>query len=159
MNYNQHLKPQKVAEYLKIVKDRQGNKACQDFYNYIIIVMGKYLQIMSLFYIYNDDASQIGVLFERFNTDFKSLNKRFNNIVNNSGAKLENELGHYEQRMTEEYSETNNQEVYNLCKQNINETLDEKNAEDSYTGSCFRKSIFIKVFSTKFFQERYCCWN
>jgi len=146
MNYNQHLKPQKVAEYLKIVKDRQGNKACQDFYNYIIIVMGKYLQIMSLFYIYNDDASQIGVLFERFNTDFMSLNKRFNNIVNDSGAKIE--IEHDEQRITEEYSETNNKEVYNLCKQNINETLDEKMQKIATL-----VPVSEKVFSSKYFQQ------
>ena len=40
INYKQQLRPEKMINYLKIIKEKQGEKACQDFYAYILTIMG-----------------------------------------------------------------------------------------------------------------------
>ena len=80
VNYNQHLKAEKIVKYLKIIKDSQGKKACQDFYTYTLIIHGKYIQMMCLFFIFDDDREKIRFLFESFNENFRILNYSFMKI-------------------------------------------------------------------------------
>ena len=87
INYNQNLKPTKVLSYLKIIKDKQGDRACQEYYAYILMIHGKYLQMMSLFFIFNENPEQIGKLFERFNSDISALKKSYEILMEDESSK------------------------------------------------------------------------
>ena len=80
VNYNQHLRPEKVLNYLKLIKEKQDYETCHNFYAYILMIHGKYLQMTGLFFIFNDTPDQIGPLFERFNKDFSYFQYSFKKI-------------------------------------------------------------------------------
>ena len=42
-NFNQNLKPEKIEEYLRIIKNYHGPDMCKQIINYILVVKSKYL--------------------------------------------------------------------------------------------------------------------
>ena len=69
-NYNQHFKPEKVFTYLKMVYEREGKKACDQMFQEYLVTSAKYLQIMTIFMVYNEEVENIAGLFNRFNMDY-----------------------------------------------------------------------------------------
>ena len=80
-NFNQHLKPDKLQEYFKIVKKLHGSEMVQQLFDYILVVMGKYLQIVTVYYIFKNDISRIQSNFERFNSHYEDLKLRLDSIL------------------------------------------------------------------------------
>ena len=72
-NFNQHLKPEKLEEYFRIVKKLHGEEICNKLFDYILVVKGKYLQIMTVFYIFKNDMPRVQNIFERFNDHYNEL--------------------------------------------------------------------------------------
>ena len=119
VNYNQHLRPEKVLNYMKLIKEKQVDETCHDFFAYILMIHGKYLQMMSLFFIFNDSPDQIGVMFERFNKDFSSLQYSFEKI-------MKRDLQFIPAANISEYTLEENQHAHDLCEISKKESFDEK---------------------------------
>ena len=47
--FKRNFKVTKIFKYLKIVKEREGNVACEQFYQELLSVYGKFLQIIVVF--------------------------------------------------------------------------------------------------------------
>ena len=80
-NFNQHLKPEKIEEYLRIIKNHHGPDMCQEMFNYILVVKSKYLQIMTIYYIHKKDIDRVTCNFERFNEHYFELQERMNKVL------------------------------------------------------------------------------
>ena len=80
-NFNQHLKPEKIEEYLRIIKNHNGADMCHQMFNYILVVKSKYLQIMTVYYIHKKDVSRVTAIFERFNEHYFELKKRLEIVL------------------------------------------------------------------------------
>ena len=80
-NFNQHLKPEKIEEYLRIIKNHYGPEMCHQMFNYILVVKSKYLQIMTIYYIHKKDVDRITCNYERFNEHYFELQERMNKVL------------------------------------------------------------------------------
>ena len=119
INYNQHLRPEKMLNYLKIIKDKQSAKYCRDFYAYILTIHGKYIQMMSIFFIMNDTPDQIEPLFTRFNEDFQSLDYGYKKI-------MQSDLQFIRPALYSEDEVKQNQDAWDLCEASSKESFEEK---------------------------------
>ena len=79
-NFNQHLKPEKIEEYLRIIKNHKGAEMCHQMFNYILVVKSKYLQIMTVYYIHKNDVPRVTANFERFNEHYFELKQRLEKL-------------------------------------------------------------------------------
>ena len=75
-NFNQHLKPSKIDEYFKQILRQHGPEMCREMFDYILVVKGKYLQMMTVYYIFKKDFSRVQTNFERFNEHYFELKER-----------------------------------------------------------------------------------
>ena len=41
-----YLEPARIREYMKIIVDKDGQQTCQEVMEYIVVVLGQFLQIM-----------------------------------------------------------------------------------------------------------------
>ena len=41
-----YLEPARIQDYMKIIADKDGHQTCQNVMEYIVIVLGQFLQIM-----------------------------------------------------------------------------------------------------------------
>ena len=80
-NFNQHLKPEKIEEYLRIIKNYHGAEMVYQMFNYILVVKSKYLQIMTVYYIYKKDVGRITCNYERFNEHYFELKERMEKVL------------------------------------------------------------------------------
>ena len=80
-NFNQHLKPDKIEEYLRIIKNHYGPEMCHQMFNYILVVKSKYLQIMTIYYIHKKDVGRITCDYERFNEHYFDLKERMEKVL------------------------------------------------------------------------------
>ena len=85
-NFNQHLKPEKIEEYFKLILRLHGPDMCKELFDYILVVMGKYLQMMTVYYIFKKDISRVQINFERFNDHFYELKKRLERTLENQNS-------------------------------------------------------------------------
>ena len=68
-NAKQHLNPDKICEYLCQLKAQKEYGKCAAFFTYTIATRAKYLQMMSLYYIYKNDPQRVEREFSAFNAD------------------------------------------------------------------------------------------
>ena len=54
---------------------------CQSVLDYIVIVLGKYLQMMSSYYIFKEDSERVTAQFEQFNSHFQKYSEIFEKIT------------------------------------------------------------------------------
>ena len=78
----QNLAPKRIEEYLKIIfQEGGGPPMCQSVMDYIVIVLGKYLQMMSSYYIFKEDSERVTAQFEQFNNHFQKYSEIFEKIT------------------------------------------------------------------------------
>ena len=80
-NAKHALKPQRIKEYLKIVLDSSGKDMCHAVFHYIIVVLGKYLQMMIAYYINKKDSNRVTKEFEKFNDTYEKLTTYFEKVT------------------------------------------------------------------------------
>ena len=80
-NFNQHLKPGKIDEYFKLILRQHGPEMCREMFDYILVVKGKYLQMMTVYYIFKKDISRVQTNFERFNEHYFELKERLDKTL------------------------------------------------------------------------------
>ena len=78
---NQNLKPEKIHEYLKIVNTQSGSDICRSTLNYIIVVLGKYLQIIVAYHIHKGDLDVVEEDFVKFNENYYKLAQIFHQVT------------------------------------------------------------------------------
>ena len=97
-----YLEPARIREYMKIIADKDCKQTCQEVMEYIVVVLGQFLQIMVYlhftyvcfknessapffvqvhFYISSDRPDMVTVQFEKFNANFKKLEVVFKEVT------------------------------------------------------------------------------
>ena len=80
-NFNQHLKPGKIDEYFQLILRHHGPEMVREMFDYILVVKGKYLQMMTVYYIFKKDISRVQANFERFNEHYFELKERLDKTL------------------------------------------------------------------------------
>ena len=70
---NLSFKQQNIRELLGKVAKTRGRWQAKHLASYVFIVRAKYLQIITAFYLYDNDAKRVEEEFESFNSDVKQL--------------------------------------------------------------------------------------
>jgi len=80
---NQNLKPGKIQEYMIILHDKSesGADTCRTTLNYIIVVLGKYLQMVVAYHIHKGDLDVVDEDFAKFNSNFYKLVQDFSEVT------------------------------------------------------------------------------
>ena len=78
--FKRNFKVTKIFKYLKIVKEREGNVACEHFYHELLSAYGKFLQIIVVYLTINGEHHRIEKVFSKFNKDYSELSTLFNGI-------------------------------------------------------------------------------
>ena len=78
--FRKNFKITRIFKYLKIVKEREGNLACENFYHEILSAYGKFLQIIVVYLTFNGEHHRIEKVFSKFNKDYDNLSERFSGI-------------------------------------------------------------------------------
>jgi len=75
--YMQHLNPTKIGRFLNMLKEEgeDGPMKALDMYNYVLAVEAKYLQMMCVFHINNNDMESLGAQYELFGSHYTQLTK------------------------------------------------------------------------------------
>ena len=79
--FYQHMKTEKITKFLKIVMEKDGAEACQAMYQSILIVKSKYLQMIVMYFIYQNEPDTVAKEFEKFNRDFFDFQSNYETIV------------------------------------------------------------------------------
>ena len=69
------FKARNIAMYLKKVTKTRGRMEAQHLVSYILVVRAKFLQIVTAFYLYDNDMERVELEFRSFNRDVKKLQK------------------------------------------------------------------------------------
>merc|ERR1711962_682393 len=88
----QNLNPQRVKEYLGMIYQHQGLAACQATMEFVFAVMGKYLQMVVAYSIFESEPDQVVHHFEQFNSDFYEACAAFKEVTHHvfkAGQKVE----------------------------------------------------------------------
>ena len=75
------LSPHRIKEYLTIIHREQGLPACQVTMDYVVVVMGKYLQMLVAHSIFKDEPDRVTDHFEEFNRDFYKVCDAFKEVT------------------------------------------------------------------------------
>ena len=78
--FKRNFKVTKIFKYLKIVKEREGNVACQHFYHELLSAYGKFLQIIVVYLTINGEHHRIEKIFSKFTKDYSELSSLFHGI-------------------------------------------------------------------------------
>ena len=78
--FKRNFKVTKIFKYLKIVKEREGNEACKDFYHELLSAYGKFLQIIVVYLTINGEHHRIEKIFSKFTKDYSELSSLFHGI-------------------------------------------------------------------------------
>ena len=73
---------------MKIIFKRNGIEACRAMMLYIVIVLGKYLQMMAAYSIFKKQVPRVVDVYETFNKNFIEFNSLFEEVTN-EGLNLE----------------------------------------------------------------------
>ena len=73
ISFNKHFKVEKIHKYLKIIQQREGNEACEKYYNDNIVSYGKYLQVLFVYLTFKGDLNRIKTLLENFLRNHQEL--------------------------------------------------------------------------------------
>ena len=72
-NYHNSMDPDHLGEYLEVLFEQEhGWKKVLDMLDYTLVVEGKYLQMMCLYYTFNRDGQAIEGLYETFNQHYEA---------------------------------------------------------------------------------------
>ena len=71
------LNPARIREYLEIIRDFSGTEMCTVVFHYVIIVLGKYLQMMVAYHVYNEELDGVTDEFNHFNQNYDKLVSHF----------------------------------------------------------------------------------
>ena len=75
------LSPQRLKEYLTIISKELGLAVCQAVMEYVILVLGKYLQMMVVYHISKKEVELVTSQFDQFNDHFFKLNEVFKEVT------------------------------------------------------------------------------
>ena len=79
-NYHNSMDPDHLREYLELLFEQEnGWQKVLDMLDYILVVEGKYLQMMTIYALYNKDGLSLEGLYETFNYNYQTHS---NNIAN-----------------------------------------------------------------------------
>ena len=78
--FRKNFKITRIFKYLKIVKEREGNLACENFYHEILSAYGKFLQIIVVYLTFNGEHHRLEKVFSKFNKDYQELSGLFSGI-------------------------------------------------------------------------------
>ena len=93
---------------MKIINTQSGSKSCRSTLNYIIVVLGKYLQMIVSYHIHKGDLDVVEEDFRKFNMNYQQLVQSFYQVTGeeflpkdvNAGEKgLESEANDSEYRL------------------------------------------------------------
>jgi len=75
--YMQHLNPMKITRFLNMLKDEgeEGPEKALAMYNYVMTVEAKYLQMMCVCHINNEDMESLAAQYELFSSHYEKLTK------------------------------------------------------------------------------------
>ena len=77
--YTQHLNPRKIGRFLNLLKDEgtgdEGHQKALAMFNYIVTVEAKYLQMMCVCHINNEDYESLTGQYDLFTDHFQQLSK------------------------------------------------------------------------------------
>ena len=75
------FKEQNIRELLMKVKKNRGKAHAKHLASYVFIVRAKYLQIVTAFYLYDNDTERVEEEFQSFNCDVKQLQKIHKELI------------------------------------------------------------------------------
>ena len=75
------LNPMRIREYLEIIKNSSGTEMCTVVFHYVIVVIGKYLQMMVAYHVYNEELDGVTDEFNRFNQNYEKLVSCFTDVT------------------------------------------------------------------------------
>ena len=82
LEFEQNLGPKQIKEYLAIIyKDSGGIDMCQIVLDYILILLGKYLQMMVSHHISKEEPARLTQDFEKFNKLYSSYLDIFKEVT------------------------------------------------------------------------------
>ena len=67
------LNPMRIREYLEIIKNSSGTEMCTVVFHYVIVVIGKYLQMMVAYRVHNEELDSVTDEFNHFNQNYKKF--------------------------------------------------------------------------------------
>jgi len=70
MTFKQHCNVDKMFTYMKILLEREGRDACELLFEAYLTTAAKYLQLMTICFMFNDEVQRIETLFETFNGNY-----------------------------------------------------------------------------------------
>ena len=73
--------------------ETSGKEMCHVVFHYIIVVLGKYLQMMTAYYISKKDSKRVTREFEKFNETYEKLVAYFEAITNETFDPDSDEVG------------------------------------------------------------------
>ena len=79
--FNQNLTPGKIKEYMKFLKSKYEVDTCRTTLNYIIVVLGKYLQMAVAWSIHKGNLDGVEEDFAKFNKKFYQLVQDFSKVT------------------------------------------------------------------------------
>ena len=79
--FNQNLTPGKIKEYMKFLKSKFGADTCRTTFNYIIVVLGKYLLMTVSWSIHKGNLDGVEEEFSKFNENFYQLVQDFSIVT------------------------------------------------------------------------------
>ena len=69
----QSLAPKRIKEYITVVHMEHGLEMAQAGMEYAVVVLSRYLQMMSAFYIFKEEPDRVRAQFEQFNEHYNKL--------------------------------------------------------------------------------------
>ena len=78
---NDALNPSKIEDYLRIVHEEYGEDATNTTMHYIIIVTAKYLQMMSSYYINENNPEAVEKIFHTFNENYLKYEQVYRKVT------------------------------------------------------------------------------
>ena len=101
------LNPMRIREYLEIIKNSSGTEMCTVVFHYVIVVIGKYLQMMVAYRVHNEELDSVTDEFNHFNQNIKKLVSCFTDVTGlkfkagniPSPKSLKSKIGHMETKL------------------------------------------------------------
>ena len=79
--FNQNLTPRKIYEDMIILNSKFGADTCRTTLNYIMVVLGKYMQMVVTYHIHKGNLDNVEKDFARFNSILDQLVKDFSKVT------------------------------------------------------------------------------
>ena len=83
-----NFEDKRIEKYLSVIKKRNGTTECLNTLGYVLLVMGKCLQMMVAYYVNENKKEKVEDQFDWFNTKFEIFSDTFEQIVGQSFRSL-----------------------------------------------------------------------